>query len=79
MKTPVSSLTNSLVNTDRVSIASKQPAQKIESLSGKESSSSQFSSFRREVPMPRNAEFVEVDGKKYFLNAPRGSYVDIIV
>ena len=79
MKAPVSSLTRTNVNTDLISVASKQRTQTTDTLSDKDVFSSGQSAFKREVPMPHNAEFVEVDGKKYFLNAPRGYYVDIIV
>ena len=80
MKTPLSSLTGSAVNTDLISVASKQRAIKAERpYDQRNTPSSQSASFRREVPMPHNAEFVEIDGKKYFLDAPRGTYVDIVV
>ena len=78
MKTPVSSFTGTNINTDRISVASKQRARTFDTVSG-ETISSKTSAFKREVPMPQNSEFVEIDGKKYFLNAPRGFYVDIIV
>ncbi|MBO4520897.1 MAG: hypothetical protein J5787_06785 [Alphaproteobacteria bacterium] len=79
MKTPLSSLAGSAISTDRISAASKQRAARIEQPRDQNASSMQSTSFRREVPMPQNAEFVEIDGKKYFLDAPRGTYLDIIV
>lgn len=78
---PVTSFTSGLdLNTDRIAAASRQnrvhtpPAE-----ANNDSPSFQASAFRREIPMPRNAEFVELNGKKYFLNAPRGTYVNILV
>jgi len=79
MKTPLSSLTGSSISTDRIAVASRQRTSKIEQPLDQNASPFQSSSFRREVPMPQNAEFVEIDGKKYFLDAPRGTYLNIIV
>lgn len=80
MKAPVSSLTGSGINTDRISPASKQNRPRIEtSLPQQDATAFQSSSFRREVPIQHGNEFVEIDGKKYFLDAPRGTYLDIIV
>ena len=80
MKTELSSLTRPGINTDRISVASKQRVQKNEAPADSGAPPVQASSaFLREVPMQKNAEFVEIDGKKYFLDAPRGSYVNILV
>lgn len=36
--------------------------------------------FAREAPFATDkAEFVEADGRRYYLNAPRGTYLDILV
>lgn len=78
MKTTPSSLTGSGINTDRISVASKQRAPKSDSAPEK-NVSVPATSFRREVPFPQDAGFVEVDGRKYYLNAPRGTYVNILV
>lgn len=77
---PISSSTSGLeLNTDRIAAASKQRPTRA-SVSAEETPSSfQAAAFRREMPMTRDAGFVEIDGKKYFLNAPRGTYVNIIV
>ena len=80
MKTELSSLTPPGINTDRISAASKQRAQRNETAAVSNASPPRASSpFLREVPLQKNAEFVEIDGKKYFLDAPRGSYVNILV
>ena len=79
MKTVSSSLTGSGINTDRISVASKQRTLKNETPPENKVAAVQMSSFKREVPIPQNAGFVEVDGKKYFLNAPRGTYLNILV
>lgn len=79
---PVTSFSSGLeLNTDRIAAASKQrradrPAATTES---NREPAQQASAFRREIPMPDNAGFVDVDGKRYFLNAPRGTYVNIVV
>ena len=80
MKTAPSSMTGSGINTDRISIASRQLTPKAgnQPVSSK-TSDIQASSFKREVPMPAEAKFVEIDGKKYFLDAPRGTYLNILV
>ncbi len=80
MKTVSSPITGSGINTDRISVASKQRMQKTEMPPDQKNASTfQSSPFKREVPLPHNAEFVEIDGKKYFLDAPRGTYVNIII
>ena len=79
MKTALPSLTGSGINTDRISVASKQRALKNETTPDNKTSAVQTSSFKREVPIPQNAGFVEADGKKYYLNAPRGTYLNILV
>lgn len=80
METVSSSLTGSGINTDRISAASRQrvPENKTLAVSSRDTEV-RSSTFKREVPMPKNAEFVEIDGKKYFLNAPRGTYLNILV
>ncbi len=35
--------------------------------------------FRREMPMTRGSDYVDVDGKRYFFDAPRGTYLNIVV
>ena len=80
MKAVSSSVTGSGVSTDRISVASKQRMPKAEQLPSDQTASVfQSSPFKREVPLPHNAEFVEIDGKKYFLDAPRGTYVNIVI
>ena len=79
MKSISSSLTNTSLSTDRVSTASRQLLPKSDPMSDTAASNFQSQAFRREVPMPQNGAFVEVDGKKYFLDAPRGSSVNILV
>lgn len=79
---PVTSFSSGLeLNTDRIAAASKQrradrPAATTDS---SREPAQQARAFRREIPMPDNAGFVDVDGKRYFLNAPRGTYVNIVV
>ena len=79
MKAPISSLTGSALGTDRVAAASRQRQPRIETPANQEAPILQSSAFKREVPMPQNADFVEIDGRKYFLDAPRGTYLDILV
>ena len=79
MKNISSSLTNTSLSTDRISTASRQLLPKSDSAADTTVSNFQSQAFRREVPIPQNGAFVEVDGKKYFLDAPRGSYVNILV
>ena len=79
MKTISSSLTNPNLGADRISATSRQLLPKSESTADASAPNFQAQAFRREVPMPQKGEFVEVDGKKYFLDAPRGSYVNILV
>ncbi|MBR1778658.1 MAG: hypothetical protein IJ752_08785 [Alphaproteobacteria bacterium] len=79
MKAPVSSATGSNLSTERIAAVSRQQMPKIESSADQNTPAFQASSFRREVPLPKNADFVEIDGKKYFLDAPRGTYLNIVV
>ena len=78
---PVTSFTSGLdLNTDRIAAASRQNRVHVQPTeANNDAPAFQASAFRREIPMPRNAEFVELNGKKYFLNAPRGTYVNILV
>lgn len=62
------------VNTDRISAASKQRT--VQNTPDHRPSAD----FKRERPFDtRNADFVEIDGKRYYLNAPRGTYLNILV
>ena len=77
---PVSSSTSGLeLNTDRIAAASKQRQVRSLPSAKQEAYDSPLTSFKRERPISNNAEFVEIDGKRYFLNAPRGTYVNIII
>lgn len=69
------------VSTDHVSVSSKRPQQPpaVEAESALSSQENAAYTPQREVPFIDKSEFVEVDGKKYFFNAPRGSYVNILV
>lgn len=61
------------VNTDRIAAASKQRVS-----NGEKAVSA--TAFQRERPFDtQNAEFVELDGTRYYLNAPRGTYLNILV
>lgn len=61
------------VNTDRIAAAAKQRVS-----NGEKAVSA--TAFQRERPFDtQNAEFVELDGKRYYLNAPRGTYLNILV
>lgn len=67
------------ISTDRVSVGSKRaPAPGIQDVQAASPQDARLP-FRREVPNTERSEFVEADGKKYFLNAPRGTYVNILV
>ena len=79
MKPVSSSISGLELNTDRIAAASKQRQTRASATPEQNASAFQAAAFRREMPMTSAAEFVEVDGKKYFLNAPRGTYVNIIV
>lgn len=79
MKTPLSSLTGTAIGTSRTAAASGQRISRTERQPDQNVPAAPSASFRREVPMPQNAEFVEIDGKKYFLDAPRGTYLNILV
>lgn len=72
--TKVPSTQHSLsVNTDRIAASSK-PRVSIGN------TVAPSASFQRERPFDtQNAEFVELDGKRYYLNAPRGTYLNILV
>lgn len=81
MKSVTSANRSLELNTERVAASSKQ-----QRLGAAKTAASQDSGpvaspgpFRREVPMTDDAEFVISDGKKYFLNVPRGTYVNILV
>ena len=78
---PISpALTGTSVNTDRISVSSRQRTAETEAARRQEEQANVPAlTFRREVPMPANDGFVEADGKRYFLNAPRGTYVNIVV
>lgn len=73
-----SPLTGSGINTDRISVASKQRSSEAPVMK-EEAQTLSASSFRREVPIQQKGDFVEVNGKRYFLNARRGTYVNILV
>ena len=69
-----STLQSLSVNTDRIAAASKQRS--VQNAQDRQPSAD----FRRERPFDtRDADFVEVDGKRYYLNAPRGTYLNILV
>lgn len=76
MKPIPSSLTKGLnLNTDRIITASKQkmpPSEKAHSVTPS-------LTLRQDVFSGSNNAFVELDGKRYYLNAARGSYINIIV
>ncbi len=78
---PVSSFSSGLeINTDRIASASKQKmSQPTSSVEKQTFGSERSASFRREVPFSHGSEFVEIDGKKYFFSAPRGTYLNIVV
>lgn len=81
MKTVTSANRSLELSTERVAASSRQqrPGAAKTAVFQDESSAAQVSGLRREVPMPDDAEFVISDGKKYFLNVPRGTYVNILV
>ena len=79
MKIPVSSTSGFSNGTDIVSAAAVRNQKKAEANDRQLSSSPSSSAFLREIPIPREAAYVEADGKKYLLNAPRGTYLNIIV
>ena len=79
MKVPVSSSSGFSNGTDLVSFVASKNQNKVGSHEGQTDSLRQSASFLREIPIPRNAEYVEADGKKYLLNAPRGTYLNILV
>lgn len=61
------------VSTDRIATASKARV-------SNGGTAATAASFQRERPFDtQNAEFVELDGKRYYLNAPRGTYLNILV
>ncbi len=78
---PISSFSSGLeLNTDRIASTSKhRSAQPTRSVETNTFGSQHASAFKREVPFSNGSEFVEIDGKKYFFSAPRGTYVNIIV
>ena len=66
------------VNTDRVAASSKAFVKKnVENDSSGFQSPAQIT--HRPLPDDKNAPFVEVDGKRYYLNVPRGTYLNILV
>ncbi len=75
MKTIPSSFKGLDLNTDRIIAASKQkilPSEKKNSITPSLIS-------RQDTLSGSNNTFVELDGKRYYLNAVRGSYINIIV
>lgn len=66
------------VNTDRVAASSRSFLKKnIEET--KEFSEKTPVLYTREVPGLNDSPFVEENGKRYYLNAPRGTYLNILV
>lgn len=65
------------VNTDQIAASSKriEPAKR----QNIEQNIDVLPAFRREVPFSEYSHFVEIDGKRYNLNAPRGTYLNILV
>ena len=66
------------VNTDRIAASSRAftPQKSAETTSAEREKNPS----RREMFAPDASEpFVEKDGKRYYLNAPRGTYLDIFV
>ena len=65
------------LNTDQIAASSKriQPAKR----QNIEQNIDVLPAFRREVPFSEDSHFVEIDGKRYNLNAPRGTYLNILV
>ncbi len=67
------------ISTDHIQVGSKRaPTPGIQDVQAASPQDAR-TPFRREVPHTERSEFVEVEGKKYFLNAPRGTYVNILV
>ena len=79
MKIPVSPSSGLSNGTDLVSFAGAKNQNKADRHERPADSLRQSSPFLREIPIPRNAEYVEADGKRYLLNAPRGTYLNILV
>lgn len=81
MKTITSANRSLELSTERVAASSKQQrlgaAKTTASQDG--GTAAPQTTFRREVPMTDDAEFVISEGNKYFLNVPRGTYVNILV
>lgn len=68
------------LNTEHISVSSKRGFEKQSvTYEAEPVSETNAVSYKREVPYTQESEFVIVDGKKYFLDAPRGSYLDIMV
>lgn len=67
------------VNTDRIAASSRAftPSRTAQTQDGRESS--RAVDVRRSYKANPADPFVEIDGKKYYLNAPRGTYLDILV
>ena len=67
------------VNTDRVAASSKAFVKKNVDNNPAPDSQTFLPAPRRAVPNGENAPFVDVDGKRYYLNVPRGTYLNILV
>ena len=79
MKSVSSSTPRLNLNTDRIAVASKQQQKNVSALNTPQTETFNTGSFKREVPLIPQSDFVEIDGKKYYLNAPRGTYVNIVI
>lgn len=64
------------VNTDRIAASSKRIEAAGRSV---ERTTDVLPAFRREALFGEESNFVEIDGKRYNLNAPRGTYINILV
>ena len=67
-----SALQSLTVSADRIAAAPKRHV-------SPETATPSASAFQRERPFDSSSEFVEIDGKRYYLNAPRGTYLNILV
>lgn len=67
------------LSTDRIAAGSRQQPTPSAKATSSASDNALVPSFRREVPLSDDAKFVEVDGNKYFLDVPRGTYLNILV
>lgn len=79
MKVPASPLSGTSNGTDVIAITARRNQTRVDHQNKPADSSQKSSSFLREVPFSRDSEYVEADGKRYFLNAPRGTYLNILV